>query len=227
VTYVAQEEGDYVLPGIELQWWDVNAEQLSIAIVPPVMVHVAPNPVLVIAIPLPEDTVAAEASAGEGSSGWVSKTVGRWALPLAGMILLVAVALRLQRRYGPRLAGLRRRAQHKRAESEATHFRRFRAAARSGDPRAAARTLVAWLDRWQGVGNTVSAFAAEASDDALVSELLVLERRVYQPDHVRESGSWSGASLVRAVARARKERSESRSGRALEAGKLHALNPRR
>ena len=226
VTYVAQEEGDYVLPGIELQWWDVNAEQLSIAIVPPVMVHVAPNPALVLAIPLPEDTVAAEASAGESTSGSLSEAVRRWALLLAGMILVVAVAVRLQRRYGPRLAGLGRRAQHERAESEVTYFRRFRAAARSGDPRAAARTLVAWLDRWQGAGTTVSSFAEAASDDALVRELLVLDRRVYQPGHIPETGTWSGAGLVRAVARVRKRRSGRRSGRMPESGTLHAHNPR-
>jgi hypothetical protein len=111
--------------------------------------------------------------------------------------------------------------------SETAYFRRFWGAARSGDPRAAARTLVAWLDRWQGTGTTVSAFAAEASDDALDRELLVLERRVYQPQHIPESDTWSGVSLVRAVARIRKGRSGRRSRRTPESGKLHALNPRK
>ena len=225
VTYVAQSEGDYVLPGIALQWWDVNAEQLRTATVPPVMVHVPSDPARAVAIPLPEDSVAAQASAGGGSSGWMNETVGLWALALAGMILLGAVALRLHRRYGPRIDALLLRAQHKRAESEATYFRRFRAAARSGDPRAAARTLFAWLDRWQGAGSTVSSLAAAASDDVLVRELLVLGRHVYQPGPLPETGTWSGAGLIRAVARVRKRRSPRRFGRTPGSAQLRALNP--
>ena len=59
-----------------------------------------------------------------------------------------------------------------RAESERTYFRRFRATARAGDPRATANALMAWLDHVDsGPGPATSErFASGANDPELYSQ---------------------------------------------------------
>ncbi|MEC5398039.1 BatD family protein [Uliginosibacterium sp. H1] len=44
VTYVAQQPGDYELPAVSLQWWDLRAGQLRKAEVPALKFSVAANP---------------------------------------------------------------------------------------------------------------------------------------------------------------------------------------
>ena len=92
---------------------------------------------------------------------------GEWerdALP--ALVLLLALALRIARRYGPGWATRLHEAERAHAESERTYFRRFRAATRAGDPRATANALMAWLDHADSTPGpaTCERFAAGAGD---------------------------------------------------------------
>jgi len=144
VTYVLQEEGVYELPGLELVWWNVEARRLRRAKLPGVSFSVAPNPAFVEEIPLPVEEVTEAAELPVPAETW-RDTLRRWAAPGLGIVLLVAALLvrHHRRRLAARLAAVRRR----RRDSEAAYFARFRRACATGDPLAAYRRLMAWLDR--------------------------------------------------------------------------------
>ena len=206
VAYVPQAQGDYSLPGVALQWWDVNAGQLRTATVPSVELHVLPNSALVMEIPLPEDSTVAEAMTDQPGSSSLGSLARWWGGLLAGVILVVTIAVRLFRRYRPRLASAWEAAQRRQAESEAAYFRRFRDAAGSNDPRATANALVAWLDRRtpETQPATMATFAAEAGDDDLNRAVAELGLLLYGEGGETAVVHWNGADLARAVARARR-----------------------
>ena len=226
-TYVAMEEGDYQLPALELQWWDVSAGQLRSATLAEGAFHVAANPSAAPEIPLPEDTLSAEvAEEGPPLGTTLRRFLERWGLRLIVSVLLVAVAVRLTWRHGPRLAAAREEARSRRAESEATYFRRFEQAARSGDPREAARHLTRWMDRRWGEGGpaTLEAYLTRAGDPELAAEVRALSRRLYRPAESDVSAPWSGARLVERADRARR-RAKRGGSRSAAVGALTALNP--
>jgi len=227
-TYVALEEGDYQLPALELQWWDVAAGQLRSAALPEVAFHVAANPSAAPEIPLPEDTLSAEvAEEGPPLGTTLRRFLEQWALPLFMAVLAVGFVVRLARRHGSRLAAAWEEARRRRAESEATYFRRFERAARSGDPREAARHLTRWMDRRWGEGGpaTLEAYLARAGDPELAAEVRVLTRRLYRPTAVDAPAPWSGARLVKLADRTRR-RAKRGASRPRRASGLDPLNPR-
>ena len=210
VTYVAEEEGDYRIPGVQLQWWDWNAGELRTASLPPVDLHVAPNPALVPEIPLPEDTVAPGEAVGEeaeASRVTFMDFLRRWGVPFALFLLAVGLALRLYRRFGPKVLAAVREARHRRLESERHYFKEFQRAARSGDPRAAARQLMRWLDRRSDhtLPATVTQSLECADDPPLAEELRMLDARLYGPSTSAAAAEWSGRDLGKSVVQARKK----------------------
>lgn len=138
VSYVAELEGSYRLPAVELTWWDVNAERLRSASAPAVDLEVVANPDFVTEFALPEDDSPDEAVEEEAARVSILDRLKRFGIPMGALGLLTLVLYRLVRRYRPGVEP---------PESEQTSFRRFRKAARSGDAAATARTLMFWLDR--------------------------------------------------------------------------------
>jgi hypothetical protein len=225
VTYVAQDEGSYHLPAIELAWWDLGAERLRRAALPAVDFHVAPNPALVSEIPLPPDSVVEAAVPAERTRISLIDLLRRWVIPIAAVLVIVVVLVRLVRRHGgsvrQRVMTLRRR----HAESERSYFRRFRRAARTGDPRATVRHVMFWLDRRskQGEAATFASFLREAADPELEGEAESLSARLYAPTDSSVK-PWSGNRFAGSVARGRKR--STRGGRdSGDGSSLHPLNP--
>ena len=91
VTYVAERPGDYTLPAIELQWWDIRAERLRRAVLPGRQLSVAVNP----AVSPPAARVPWRAGAG-------------WLLAAAGLALAGAALRRWRRSEPARFRALRR-----------------------------------------------------------------------------------------------------------------------
>ena len=233
VTYVAEQEGAYRLPAIELAWWDVSAEQLRRSSLPAIEFLVTPNTELVADIPLPPDSLVATSVAPGAHRIGLDDLLRRWGMPLAVGCLAVLFLFRLVRRFGPRarrwIGDVRRR----RAASESTAFARFDRAARSGDPRAAVRHLFFWLDRAGGQEGaaTFHGFAAEAGDAELDRQGQALGRLVFGPDADSASKSgdaarWSGKGFAQSVATARKRRRQA-TQRRQASSPLPPLNPGR
>jgi hypothetical protein len=206
-TFVAEQEGDYLLPAIEFIWWDVKTQRLRTATIPEMEFHVEPNPDLVVDLPLPpEDLLEGEAGAAARSSRSLADLLRRWALPLAGLTLALLLLSRLWRRYGAvarqRWVEFRRR----RSESEAEYYAAFRKAARQGDPVATWNSWAAWLDRIHtGTGAaTIRAFVQEAGDPDLKAEADTLDAALFVESRV-DGGTWSGRNLARRVARVRRK----------------------
>ncbi len=227
VSYVAQVEGEYVLPAVGLSWWDVGTERLREAGVPEVRFVVVANPDLVNELGLPPDSIVAEAIA-DGAAGRFSMAdfVRRWGPILAAVVLLMALAVRIARRYGPGWATGLHEAKRAHAESERTYFRRFRAASRAGDPSATANTLMAWLDRADPLSGpaTFERFASGANDPELDRQAEALGNSLYGRKATVKEGTWSSSAFYSLVAKARKRDREA-GGPGQPAGGLGSLNP--
>ena len=191
VTYVAEQEGSYDLPGIEWSWWDVSSERLRRAVVPAVTVEVIPNPDAVAEIELPpeEDLDEEDVATSPRRISLVS-LLRRFGLPL----LLVGVVLLVVARFAPGWRTHWAESQRQRAESEAAYFERFRRAARSGDPAAAMRELMRWLDRRLERGKTAEVaarfetFVRAAGDPELEREAHIINSVLFS-SHGNKVGS--------------------------------------
>jgi hypothetical protein len=222
ITYVAREVGAYKLSPVELAWWDVEAGALRRETLPELAFDVLPAQAQV------EFALTAEEESGDADSEHttervsVAATLRRWAVPL-GVLLVGALGLR-------RLARTRGLDPHQvqtwwlsRDQTEGAHFRRFRQAARSGDPRATVRTLAAWLDRRHiGPGAaTFQALAKDAADPKLDREATALDAAVFVADPTPDR--WSGSRLADRVGHARRHRPTTRG---TDSDDLAPLNPR-
>jgi hypothetical protein len=197
VSYVAELEGSYRLPAVELTWWDVNAERLRSALAPAVELEVVANPDLATAFALPEDDSPDEATNEDAARVSILDRLKRFGIAVGVLGLLALVLYRLVRRYRPGVET---------PESEQTFFRRFRRAARSGDAAATARTLMFWLDRRRARPGPAlfSDFAEAACDPALERQAKALGDVLYA-DSI-DPDAWSGKMLYRRVDKARKKR---------------------
>lgn len=224
-TIVAEQEGDYILPAIELAWWDIDAKRLRTATLAAVEFHVEPNPDLVADIPLPPEDLAehtAEATTGPRVS--VVEMIRRWGVPMGALGLILLLLVKLWRRYAPVVQQRLGEARSKRRESESAYFAAFRSAARRGDPVATWNRWTAWLDRIHtGPGAaTIRAFVKAAADAGLDAETKALDAALFVENRGHR-GDWSGAALYRSVARIRRRQARARSGSGQEP--LASLNP--
>ena len=226
ITYVAEAEGDYTLPPVELTWWDLNAERLRRETLPPIEFTVVAAPAAAAALPLPPDEIVGGIKAEtKRSRVSVVALLKRWGPIVIVLGLLVWLFLRFGRRLGTwfreRITALRRT----RAESEASYFRRFRRAARSGDPRATWQELTRWLDRIHAGPSAASVrtFVQQAGNPELANQIDALDRHLFGSVTERGQISWSGIALSRLIARANKKRQQ-RIAEPTWPG--HELNPR-
>ncbi len=227
-TYVAEQEGDYQLPAIEIHWWDIGAKQLRSATLPPVEFHVNPEVAFDSAFSLPQELVTEETTPTQAQSRVsLVDLLKRWGIPLGVLLLVLIVIAKLARRYGPPILNHLAQRRTRQANSEASWFRQFRHAARSGDPRAALRHLMFWLDRIHDKPGaaTLHSFSQEAVDPSLTQELEKLEDVLFgsttTPDQAK---TWSWRPLLRQVSRAR-ARHFSFSERSAAKDAFGSLNP--
>ena len=229
VSYVAQVEGEYVLPAVGLFWWDVGAERLREAGVPQVRFVVVANPDLVNELGLPPDSILAEADVDDMTGRFsFADFIRQWGQVLGVIVLLTALAVGTVRRYGPGWKASLVGAKRARAESERTYFRAFHAATRVGDPRATANALMAWLDRTDDGSDagpaTFERFVSGANDPELARQAEALGDSLYGRKPRGEASTWSASGFYTSMAKARKKGRKARGPRK-SAGGLGRLNP--
>ena len=205
VTFVALEEGEYEVPGVEIHWWDVNAGRMRTATVDPISFAVLPA-LTESAFGLEVDSVEAQPAAAETSSRfdvvWLLRRFGSW---LAGAIAVVWLGVWMWRRHGRRWLARWESARAAKAESEETYFRKFRENARRGDPLATLRALTVWYDRARRPGDSaaLSDWVTSVGEADLVTEYESLLQEIYGSEP--GSATWDASRLLTALARGRKK----------------------
>jgi hypothetical protein len=179
VTYVMQAEGDYVIPAIEVHWFDLARNTMKTETLEALEVTVLPNPDAV----LGEEEPAEEASspgieaALRGALDWLAANI-HWLTLLAGVLF----ALRwLWRRFVPGWMLSFREAQERRRESEARYFDELLRAVRSGNGDEAVACFWRWADRLPGrkAPLTLAALADDSGDAEFASTWRAFESGRY------------------------------------------------
>jgi hypothetical protein len=204
ITYLAEKEGTYSLPAIELVWWDLGAKRLRREMIPPVEFVVSADTNTTLSF----SERVGDGSDADGGPASVVPSLRRWGSLALFLGTLFLVLTRFIRRFGPALRERIDAAQRERSQSESAYFERFRKAAQSGDPRAAWSTLTAWLDRThRGPGAaTVRGFVETASDSVLEQQVDAIDRALFGVDPPAQDAKWSGKALARSAARSRRRK---------------------
>ncbi|KRR09106.1 hypothetical protein CQ12_31410 [Bradyrhizobium jicamae] len=197
-TYMLQRPGSYVLPAIDIAWWNTDSGKVERIHLDEVPLAVAVNPA---------EPVAGRAT-GQGTrwsvNGIVDLVAEHWLVALFALIVLGAIAW-----FAPRVSRAvaarwrRRRAAY--LQSEDFSFHRLRHTARGGDARATYFALLDWLQRFEPAApdHTIHALKAAAKDAELDSELGSMERQLFAP--TSGAGHWSPRRLLRRVSAARRD----------------------
>jgi hypothetical protein len=215
-TYMLEQPGDYLLPAIDIGWWNVKEGKIEHA-------HV--------------DAVALKVVGGSGQGAVTADTAtARWRWDrlldlIADHWLLgvaVAAALAALGWFAPRaarsVAAVYRQRRAAYLQSEAWSFRQLRAAIRRRAPRAIYFAMLDWLQRFEPVAprHTIQSLTAAAQDPALDREISAMEQELFARD--RSNDAWSPHQLLRRVSAARHSLRRQAVGSA-RAGLPQQLNP--
>ena len=187
VTYVFEREGNYVLSDVTVAWWDLGEKRLHREVLP------GPHVRVVVAGPA--------TTAGGGASASASRSWPRW-LGIAAAVGVAVVGAGLYWRQA-----IRARYQAwtlARDNSEAAYFRRFTAAARTGDVHRTLNALLRWLDRLEAgtAPAQLGHFVQRYGDEAVRHEVQQLERLVA----TGRQEAWDATPLLRGMTQARQRR---------------------
>jgi hypothetical protein len=187
VTYVFEREGHYILSDVTVTWWDLGEKRLHREVLP------GPHVRVVLAGP----AIAAGGSTSSPASGsWP-----RW----LGIVVAVGVAAVGAGLYWRQAIRARYQAWTlARDNSEAAYFRRFTAAAHTGDAHRTLNALLRWLDRLEA-GTTpaqLGYFVQRYGDEAVQHEAQRLERLVATGCQA----AWDAAPFLRGMTQARQRR---------------------
>ena len=158
LTLVFEAGGEFTVPEAEIEWWNTKTKAVETASVAAMTVSVAGPPA---PIQLDEEPSA--------------KPV--WPAMLAWAALLAAALLML-RRWVPALRSRWVAYQNRRQRSEERAFERLRRALHGRDPRAAHRTLLAWLEHIDS-GASARHFARRYGDEELQRQIEELSGSLY------------------------------------------------
>ena len=218
-TYMLQRPGTYVLPAIDIAWWNLREQKIEQAHADAVTVQVAANPALA------PDSNQSTFSARAGWRAALAILENDW--PIVALVLAVLATLAW---LSPRAARAargwieRRRSAYRR--SELASFVQLRRTARHHDAAATYFALLAWLARFAPAApdHTVGALRAAARDPGLDQEIALIERRLFAAGGTPAGDRWSARPLLRRVAAARR-RLRRRSAAEPEATLPATLNP--
>ena len=196
-TYMLERPGGYLLPAIDVRWWNSAAQKIERAHLDGVSLQVAANA-----------AAAGGASVEEPGARWNWDAVldlieDHWLLAVLAAAALAALGWFTPRAARAISAWYRQRREAY-LQSEAFSFNRLRRAARGRDARTVYFALLEWLQRFEPAAplHTVRSFAAAAHDPALDHEIGAIEQELFAPD--RGTRGWSAQQLLRTVSAARR-----------------------
>jgi hypothetical protein len=167
-TYVLQQAGKFVIPAIDIAWWNVRDGKIEHAAADAVVFDIAESP-------------AVQSRGGSSNPlSWrqiVLFIADHW-WELMLIIIAGSAAARFGRATTVRLQNRVRRHRDAYRRSEAFAFAKFRAAARQGDPGKAYFGLLNWLECFEP-GTPLRTFRAAAHDAELDHEIAAIESRLF------------------------------------------------
>ena len=196
-TYMLQRPGDYLLPAIDIGWWNASAGKVE-------LVHLDAVPLQVAANPATQGAPPAGATGAWWNRGAIIDAVAdHWLVAVLALATLGVIGWFAPAAATTIAAGHRRRREAYR-QSEAWSFRRLRRAAGSCDARIVYFAMLDWLQRFEPVApdHTIHALKSVAKDAALDSEIGSIERQLFAPG--QGAGKWSPRRLLRQVTAARR-----------------------
>jgi len=158
LTFVFEAGGEFTIPGVSLEWWNMATTTVESANLPAISVNVTGPPV----------TTPPAVQAQRELHPWRIAAI---------LLLAVAAAWFLGRVLG---ITKKRRAERRQQElaSEAYAFGQLQRALLSGDPRLGYQRLLGWVGRLEGVQDAAS-FAAEYGDETLQQGIRTLRAALY------------------------------------------------
>lgn len=170
VTYIAEEPGSFVVPGLTLKWCDASKGKIATASAPAIQLNVKANPTPVQAIPAGEPQSRFDNAA---TARGVNRDLARIALTILVTVILYTGFFIFSARLGEAWRAFLGR----RAQSEPAYFGRVRQALSAGEPQAIWSGLDIWTRR---LGyRSISAWASSVGDGALQQALAGLERLLF------------------------------------------------
>ncbi|CAB1370176.1 BatD family protein [Denitratisoma oestradiolicum] len=215
-SWVFEQPGQYQLPAVTLDWWDLEARQVRQAHLPAVSLNVGPARTTgVFALP--------EAVAELAPAGRLTRETLR---PIAyglGAVMLLLLGWR-GRQLGRRTWAWVRRHGQDMLTAEWLQFQRLLRACRRHDGPAAQATLHRWLDLWAGAGMGLASWLLDKAPSAdLAAALAELDAALYGCRGPDDAVPWRGTALSRQLILARRKLSQQRPAKA--ATLPAALNP--
>ena len=216
-TYMVEKAGDYVLPAIDIDWWNATENKIARAHLDAIPMQVAATPV-----------VAGAPSTRQSGSRWnlndlFDLLADHWLLALLAAVALAALAWLIPRA-ARRIAAFYRQRREAYLRSESFSFEELKHAARSHDAKRVYFALLEWLRRFEPVApsHTVQAFTTAAGDPALDHEINAMQQQLFAPEG--SATIWSAHQLIRRVGAARRRLRPHRV-RAAASGLPRQLNP--
>jgi len=220
VTYVLEKEGDYVLPEINVFWWNLKKEKLQKETIPAIKLAVRLNP----------DLEAEQLALLADDSGQLPATEIRilgWRHLAVLVVLIVSgiFMILLWKKYRPVYASWNKSRKEQKSNSEAAYFKRFHQACLSGDKKKTYDQLMSWLDRiYDGPGSaTIWWFVNITDNPELEERVSELTKYLFADEGL--SFKWSLSDFYKCIARARKAFLQKKKRTVLSHAGLPSLNP--
>jgi len=211
-SYLFAKPGDYVLPEIEITWWNLATQKLTTSKLQAVNFHVSDATAYVSELPPEQETPAAAQTPHNDWRHYIS-----FLTKLAIVPALVAILFRTFRRWGPRLAMRYRALMSRRRESEPAYWQRFKQACYRNDASQSYARLLAWLRRYHHA-MTLDEFQRQAADPPLDQQISILSQTLFRSPG---TANWNGHTFYGAIAAHRRNARPTKR----PATHLPALNP--
>ena len=220
VTYVLEKEGDYLLPEINLFWWDLEKEKLQKETVPAMKLAIKSNPDLEAEqLALLADDKGQPPATGIRILGWRHLAV------LVVLIVSGIFIILLWKKYRPVYASWNKSRTAQKSNSEAAYFKRFHQACLSGDKKETYNQLMSWLDRiYDGPGSATIWWFVNITDNPEIEERVSeLTSSLFAEGGLKFT--WSLSDLYKGIAGARKAFLHKKKRHVLTHTGLPSLNP--
>jgi hypothetical protein len=217
-TYMLERPGDYLLPAIDIRWWNADEGKVELAHLDAVPLQVGANPAV-------ESAAAADSGAGWNWGRLLDLAADHWALAVLALAALAVLGW-MTPRSARVMAAVYRHRREAYLRSESFAFTRLRRAARRGDAKAAYFALLDWLQRFEPVAplHTVDSLKSAARDPALDVQIGAIQQKLFAPR--RDAEAWSPHQWLRLLSatRRRLQRQAARSARTRSSQRLNPVD---
>lgn len=190
--YLIEKPGDYMLPAVQLKWWNITAGRMATASLPAVHFTATANPGYV--PELPPEAEATPAAAPLHVSFWSRYKI--WFTLIAPVVLGLLAFAWLCWRYLPPLLRQLKRWNKRRQHSEPAYFRRLERACRDHHAMETYTALLSWL-QVAHPGTSLEDFLRQAPDPRLRAEVERLGESLFGS---QTAGEWRGLRCSRPCA---------------------------